>query len=141
MLGNLVVNALRYGSEHGAVYVELSGLESEVVFRVENDGDEISDSTFATMFEPLARGERTGLEQSLGLGLYICQEIARAHGGSIQAASTRAGTVFEVRLPRNPPPSPAPAIKASMNSTPSARVAADQSNGSIADGGLWPLNR
>ena len=37
---------------------------------------------------------------SLGLGLYIASEIAKAHGGAIEARSDDAETVFAVTLPR-----------------------------------------
>ncbi len=101
VLDNLVTNALRYGSEEGVVRVALSGSENEVVFKVENEGDKIAAGTLVRMFEPLARGEDRPEEGNLGLGLYICREIARAHGGSIAADSTNAGTAFTVRLPRS----------------------------------------
>jgi signal transduction histidine kinase len=39
--------------------------------------------------------------RSVGLGLYIVDQVVRAHGGSVQVASTGdAGTTFTVRLPR-----------------------------------------
>lgn len=102
VLGNLAQNALRYGAAGRPVRVVLSGLESEVVFRVENEGKQIPPPTLAQMFEPLRRGEdRPHEEGSLGLGLYICREITLAHGGSIFADSTEAKTTFTVRLPRN----------------------------------------
>ena len=37
---------------------------------------------------------------SLGLGLYIVREVARAHGGEIDVRSDKGETVFAVRLPR-----------------------------------------
>lgn len=102
VLGNLVVNALRYGAAQRPVRVVLSGLENEVVFRVENDGKKIPPATLGMLFDPLSRGaDRPEDEGSLGLGLYICREIALAHGGSIHTQSTDAETVFTVRLPRN----------------------------------------
>ncbi len=38
-------------------------------------------------------------EQGLGLGLYICAEIARAHGGTLVATSTPERTTFLFRMP------------------------------------------
>ncbi len=35
-----------------------------------------------------------------GLGLYIVDQIARAHGGSVVAEASGGRTVFTVRLPR-----------------------------------------
>ena len=38
--------------------------------------------------------------KGLGLGLYICSQIVRAHAGVLSVTSTREnGTVFKVRLP------------------------------------------
>jgi signal transduction histidine kinase len=58
------------------------------------------------MFEPLKRGWEPGGVQdehgSLGLGLYIAREIAKAHGGEIEARSDKTETVFAVSLPRRP---------------------------------------
>jgi len=58
------------------------------------------------VFEPLrrpAKGGKRGGGSGLGLGLYITQEIAHAHGGTIQVESTKtAGTHFIVELPRAP---------------------------------------
>jgi signal transduction histidine kinase len=36
----------------------------------------------------------------MGLGLYIVDQIARAHSGSVSVTSTAdAGTTFEIRIP------------------------------------------
>ena len=49
------------------------------------------------IFEPFRRGkESTGL----GLGLYIVQQIAKAHGGSVAASSHSDHTTLSVELPR-----------------------------------------
>lgn len=102
VLGNLVVNALRYGASERPVRLVLYGLETEVVFHVKNEGKTIPAATLAQLFDPLRRGaDRPDEQGSLGLGLYICREISLAHGGSILAESTESGTVFTVRLPRN----------------------------------------
>ncbi|MES2562923.1 MAG: ATP-binding protein, partial [Pseudomonadota bacterium] len=56
------------------------------------------------IFEPLKRGQQQentpAASGSLGLGLYIAREIAKGHGGAIDARSDETGTVFAVRLPR-----------------------------------------
>ena len=52
--------------------------------------------------KPLMRGadEQRGRDDSLGLGLYIANEIAKAHQGAIEVRSDDAETVFAVTLPR-----------------------------------------
>ena len=51
------------------------------------------------LFDPFARGRTSDHPGGLGLGLYIVQEIVRAHGGTIAVESTLAGTTFRVALP------------------------------------------
>jgi signal transduction histidine kinase len=104
VLNNLVLNALKYGARDGPVRVVLIGTPMEVAFSVHNRGQMIERSTLAHIFDPLVRGiETTGnLESdgSLGLGLFIAQQIATAHGGDIAVRSDEIETVFTVRLPR-----------------------------------------
>jgi signal transduction histidine kinase len=104
LLGNLVVNALKYGAFSSPIKVVLNGLPGEVTFAVHNHGPKIEQSMLAQIFEPLKRGLDgqlvSGTDGSMGLGLYIAREIATAHGGYIAAKSDEEETVFTVRLPR-----------------------------------------
>ena len=58
----------------------------------------------ARIFDPLMRGpDRQGEDErfgSLGLGLYIASEIARAQDGAIETRSSDTETTFSVSLPR-----------------------------------------
>lgn len=99
-LANLVNNAAKYGATDGEVHVGLARDGEEVVVSVRNAGVAIPAATLATMFEPLRRGtECTGADTSLGLGLFVVREIARAHGGNVSAESSGGETTFTVRLP------------------------------------------
>jgi signal transduction histidine kinase len=104
LLGNLVVNAIKYGAFSSPVGIVLEGLPAEVRFAVHNHGPKIEQSMLAQIFEPLKRGSDnqfvSGSEGSFGLGLYIAREIAMAHHGDISAKSDENETVFTVRLPR-----------------------------------------
>jgi signal transduction histidine kinase len=104
LLGNLVVNAIKYGAFSSPVRIVLDGLPAEVRFAVRNHGPKIEQSMLAQIFEPLKRGSDnqfvSGSEGSFGLGLYIAREIAMAHHGDISAKSDENETVFTVRLPR-----------------------------------------
>lgn len=102
VLGNLVVNAIRYGAHDMPVRVVMTGDETEVRFEVRNTGAAIEPSLLQRIFDPLQRGPETGaaLDGSLGLGLYISREIAAAHGGTIKVRSDEQETVFTVSLPR-----------------------------------------
>lgn len=104
LLGNLVVNAIKYGSPDVPVHVAVIGEEQDLRLEVRNSGPAIDASTVTQIFEPLRRGlndqDKAHGDASLGLGLYIAREIAKGHGGTIEARSDAAQTVFTVRLPR-----------------------------------------
>ncbi len=104
LLGNLVLNAIRYGASDAPVRVSVTGDEAEVRFEVKNRGPAIERSALGRIFDPLQRGlndQDKNAGSSLGLGLYIAREIAKAHGGEITVRSDETETVFAVRLPRN----------------------------------------
>ncbi|MEO7337531.1 MAG: ATP-binding protein, partial [Caldimonas sp.] len=49
---------------------------------------------------PFWRRSTPGRAEGTGLGLHICDQIVRAHGGRLSVASTReAGTTFSVHIP------------------------------------------
>ena len=101
VVGNLVGNALKYGRAGSTVRVTAEAVDDEVRFAVENEGEPITPSELAGLFDPLRRGpDRPPEEGSLGLGLFICDEVVKAHGGEINATSIDGVTAFTVRLPR-----------------------------------------
>jgi signal transduction histidine kinase len=106
MLGNLVGNALKYGEPTATVRVAVTGDDRMIYIAVGNRGPAIPPSVLCRAFEPLERGpgaETRDARDSLGLGLYIAREIARAHGGEVDARSDDSETVFTIRLPRHAP--------------------------------------
>lgn len=104
LLGNLVVNAFKYGLRDTPVRVSLTGDAATVSLEVGNRGAAIEPALLERIFDPLRRGQDgPSAAGSLGLGLYIAREIAKAHGGEIEARSDEAETVFSVRLPRRRP--------------------------------------
>jgi signal transduction histidine kinase len=104
LLGNLVVNAIKYGAFSSPFRIVLNGLPTEVRFAVHNQGSKIDQAALPQIFEPLKRGSDNqfgvGTEGSFGLGLYIARQIAIAHHGDISPKSDENETVFTVRLPR-----------------------------------------
>jgi PAS domain S-box-containing protein len=105
VVGNLVSNALHHGRPDTPVRVKVRGLGPEVHLSVRNDGVPIPPEMQATLFQPFRRGT-TGkaATRSVGLGLFIVRQVARAHGGEVSVHSTpEEGTTFTVRLPRGAP--------------------------------------
>ncbi|HET7061158.1 MAG TPA: sensor histidine kinase [Nitrosospira sp.] len=109
LLGNLVRNAIKYGAADAPVCVDLNGDAAGIVLEVRNSGPVIEPLDLDQIFNPLKRGSdnenKRAADGSLGLGLYIAREIAKGHGGSIEARSDETETVFAVRLPRTYTPS------------------------------------
>jgi len=97
VIANLVGNAANHGT--GMTQISLRGSERTVILEVHNSGPPIPVDKMAHLFEPFYPGGRR--REGLGLGLYIVEQIVRAHGGSIRAESTdAAGTTFTVYWPR-----------------------------------------
>ena len=102
-LSNLVVNAHKYGTRGGLIEVTLRDTGDGAELTVANPGEPIPQDTLEVMFEPLRRGAVVDGESeraSLGLGLFIVDQIAHAHGGSVAAESASGLTTFRMRLPK-----------------------------------------
>lgn len=94
---NLVNNSLKYG-EGSELLVE-TGRDDEFAFvRVSDHGPGILPEDQARIFERFERG--SSVAGGLGLGLFICKEIAESHGGRIILSSIPGETTsFTVYLP------------------------------------------
>jgi len=100
VLSNLIGNALTHGSPDSPVKVHVATTESALVMRVWNEGLPIPAENMAKIFEPFWRQSSETGRGGLGLGLHICSQIVRAHGGQLTVTSSAAqGTEFTVRLP------------------------------------------
>jgi phosphoserine phosphatase RsbU/P len=69
---------------------------------VHNMGQPIPAELLPTLFEPMVRGtDVESVNRSVGLGLYIVSEIARAHRGVVRVTSSASeGTTFVVTMAR-----------------------------------------
>nr|WP_255218960.1 ATP-binding protein [Paraburkholderia kururiensis] len=100
LMVNLLTNAARYGS--GGIVVEADGREEHVAVVVSNEGNPIPEKALPTLFDPLTRAnspERSGSAAGIGLGLYICRCIVKAHQRTIAVESSERGTRFTVHMP------------------------------------------
>ncbi|MBW2368195.1 MAG: GAF domain-containing protein [Deltaproteobacteria bacterium] len=70
----------------------------QVVFECEDNGAGISPSHLKDIFKPFFTTKEVG--KGTGLGLYICHEIVRKHGGNISVESkVEKGSKFTIRIP------------------------------------------
>ena len=99
LFSNLLGNALTHGSTNRPVRVRaVSGAEG-FELSVANEGEAILPSDLPRLFQPFQRGANRPSREGLGLGLYIAHEIATAHGGTLDVASTPEETRFTFRMP------------------------------------------
>ncbi|MEJ0076564.1 MAG: GAF domain-containing sensor histidine kinase [Alphaproteobacteria bacterium] len=101
LASNLIGNALMYGKLGAPVRVQAVSDDAAFTLSVSNPGEPIPSETLERLFLPFARGAVQPNQQGLGLGLYISSEIARAHGGTIEVASTAEETRFTFRMARD----------------------------------------
>lgn len=75
--------------------------EGVVAIVVQDNGPGIGSENLTNIFEPFFSTRAAG--KGAGLGLYMCQAIARAHGGTIEVESTVGkGSKFSLILPKAP---------------------------------------
>ena len=100
LVSNLLGNALTHGAAGSPVMVRAVVDETTLELSVANRGEPIDDITRERLFAPFSRGAVRPNQEGLGLGLYIASEIARAHGGRIDVASSPEETVFTLTMAR-----------------------------------------
>jgi len=102
LVGNLVANSVAYG-DLGQPITVTSSLGGEMaLLTVHNEGPAIPESSLNSLFEPMTRVSELDTDlRSVGLGLFIVREIAKAHGGDVTVDSTsEKGTSFYVSFSR-----------------------------------------
>ena len=97
VLRNLVSNAQKYGGEHLTIVGRVDGrtYRCEVI----DDGDGVPDEMSEKIFERFVHRGRTGVSDSVGLGLAIVHALTHGMGGSVTYKRRDQLTVFTVRLP------------------------------------------
>ncbi|HEY0096492.1 MAG TPA: ATP-binding protein, partial [Archangium sp.] len=99
VLTNLLTNAMKYAPGK-PVELEVRQEASEALVSVKDQGPGIPQETLERIFHRFERASGRHRRESLGLGLYIARQIARAHGGELAVESHLGqGTRFTVRLP------------------------------------------
>ena len=99
---SLIDNAVKHGRERGHVTVSAAAESGRVRLAVTDDGPGIARRDRTRIFGRFARGEST--VEGTGLGLYLAEQVALAHGGRIDLETEAGrGSTFSLVLPVVPP--------------------------------------
>jgi len=109
---NLVDNALKFTASGGKIELLLTAAHGIATLHVMDTGPGIEPAELPLIFDRFFRGAHANGEGS-GLGLSLCREIARLHGGQVSASNrVGGGSDFLVTLPL------APATSLTLNGEP-----------------------
>ena len=98
-ISNLANNAADYGKR---VRVTVSATANEAAIVIEDDGPGIPQENYEDAFRPFSRldASRNQNVSGVGLGLTICRDTARAHGGDVTLGKSELGGLrATIRLP------------------------------------------
>lgn len=90
VLNNLIVNANKYGKQHGTIVASIYKMDGEnVLVEISDDGIGIAEEHLSRIFERFYRTDsgRSRNVGGTGLGLAICKHIIEAHGQTIHVRS------------------------------------------------------
>lgn len=102
VLGNLVVNALRYTPEEGEIRIGVGKTDQTVNITIQDNGDGIPPDDLPYVFDRFWKGDKTRSRTNggSGLGLAIARQLVSVHGGMISVESELGqGTRFTIELP------------------------------------------
>ena len=102
VLGNLISNAVKFTPQHGRIDVTACYDAGQITFTVKDNGIGIAPDKLETIFQPFRQlqGDRDRGQIGTGLGLTICQQLARLLSGELQVTSEPGvGSTFTFSVP------------------------------------------
>lgn len=99
---NLLDNAIKYSPTGGRVRCRIDLAPNMAVTEVSDEGIGIAREEMPRLFTRFGRivTLENGAIPGVGLGLYLCRELAHMHGGELTASSEAGrGSTFRLRLP------------------------------------------
>jgi signal transduction histidine kinase len=105
VVNNLLSNAIKYAPDHDEVDVYLSLVSDYLKVSITDHGMGINLDDQKKIFDRFYRvGEIQRSFPGMGIGLYICDQIIKNHGGTIWVESEKGkGSTFSFTLPLNTP--------------------------------------
>lgn len=97
---NLLDNAFKFTDEEGIVKIVLKDNEDKVVVIIEDNGCGIDSDELPKVKEKFFKGKNSKSQN--GIGLSICDEIIKLHGGTLEVKSQlNVGTTIIINIPKN----------------------------------------
>ncbi len=99
---NLLLNAAKHSAAGSTVTLELSKIETDVIFKVVDHGEGIPEESLPYIFDPFYRADtaRNRASGGAGVGLSLTKAMVGLHSGTIDVTSTFGqGATFTIRLP------------------------------------------
>lgn len=100
---NIIENGCKYSDNRKAL-VTVSFNKHEILIKVLNNGDVISEADIQNIFQPFFRAPSALQKPGFGLGLTLTKRILSLHKGTIEVESiAESGTTFIITIPNNSP--------------------------------------
>ncbi len=97
---NIILNALDSTSKGGKITISTATINNNIEVLIHDTGKGIISDDLQHIFDPFFSTKKG---KGTGLGLYICQEIIKNHGGEIRVESqVGEGSSFVISLPKEP---------------------------------------
>ena len=97
ILNQLIVNAVKYRTKQPVLRISTHKWQDQVVLVVEDNGIGIAASDLPRIFEKGFTGQNGRLiQQSTGIGLYLCKRLCEKLGIGITAESSEHGTAISL---------------------------------------------
>lgn len=104
VLENMLSNSIRYAREKIEVMSDYDEVRKELLLTVRDDGPGFSEEQLIKALKPYYKEhEKEEPDEHFGIGLHICRELCRKHGGTLNVAnSIKGGAVVTASFAAEP---------------------------------------